>query len=393
MQLAASAFLVTATTILSAADDAQMRNLENRVTALEQRKSANGMINPNGRPQIKGGADLFFTADFIYWVGNESGLDFVVKNDCNTNYTSNARFKSPGFKWEPGFRVGLGYNLPHDGWDLYANWTWLISRADRNVSTTDGEVLYPTFLNINQIDSVCGSVGCANAKWKTHLNVIDLELGRQFFVSKWLTVRPHFGLRNAWAYQHFNLDYCGNFNTYHNNESCSNTCGCSLSSSSSDDSSDSCYHYIPNRRGSVYSDNSCKFWGLGLRGGLNTQWGLGCGFSLYGDLALSMLFGRFHVKQDENFHPQDEASLKTNDIVDKFTACRAVTDLAAGLRWDQNFDRDRFHFRLQAGWEQHLFFSQNQFHRVVDDFAPGITVVNQGDLSFNGLTIATRFDF
>lgn len=383
MWSAAAASLFAVTSMLHAADDAQMRNIDNRLTALEQRKSANGMINPNGRPQVKDGANLFITADFLYWVANEGGLGFVVKSQAHHHSIADGKLKSPGFKWEPGFRVGLGYNLPHDGWDLYTDWTWLISRAERTVTADHGERLYPTFMNINEITGE--NVRSATGKWKNHLNMMDLEIGRQFFVSKWLTVRPHIGLRNAWVYQHLNLDYCGEFNV--------GDVGCFSSSSSSSSSSLCCNSSFSSENGQLDGDHACKYWGMGLRGGLNTQWGLGCGMSFYGDLALSLLFGRFHINETERFSPHSGSDFKTFDWKDKYTACRGVVDLAAGLRWDENFHKDRFHFRLQAGWEQHLFINQNQFDRVVSSTVPGITVTNQGDLSFNGVTISTRFDF
>ncbi len=366
MWSAATASLVAAISVVNAADDAQMRNLENRVTALEQRKSANGMINPNGRPQVKNGADVFFTADFLYWIGNESGLGFVVKNGSSNGYADSAKLISPHFKYEPGFRLGIGYNLPHDGWDIYADWTWLISRADRDVRPNSGGNLFPTVVNVQEVEPVTSWF--AHADWKTHLNIIDFELGRQFFVSKWLTLRPHFGLRTAWVNQNFKQRYNGIFNTQ--------------------------FPHQTDVTGTLHGEEKCKFWGIGLRGGLNNQWGMGHGFSLYGDLAASLLFGRFHIDQNQHLNvssggvPVDALNWK-----DKFTACRAITDLAAGLRWGQYFDRDRFYLRIQAGWEQHLFFSQNQFNVFVSDFTPGLTVSNQGDLSYNGLTISALFEF
>ncbi|MES2345596.1 MAG: Lpg1974 family pore-forming outer membrane protein [Chlamydiota bacterium] len=369
MQSVAAASLLTAISVVHAADDAQMRNLENRVAALEQRKSANGMINPNGRPQIRDGADVFVTADFLYWIGNESGLGFVVKNGTNAGFVDSGKLVSPHFKYEPGFRLGLGYNLPHDGWDVYADWTWLISRADRHVTPNSGGNLFPTIMNLQEIDSISTQISSANAHWKTHLNIIDLELGRQFFVSKWLTLRPHFGLRTAWVNQDYKQNYHGSFNVIRPSPIDLN---------------------VP---GTLYSEEKCKFWGIGLRGGLNNQWGMGHGFSLFGDLAASLLFGRFHIDEDQNFKPTGLVSFNVFNEKSKFTACRAIVDLGAGLRWGQYFNRDRFYFRLQAGWEQHMFFSQNQFLRVVDDFIPGITVSNQGDLSYNGLTISALFAF
>jgi len=47
----------------------------------------------------------------------------------------------------------------------------------------------------------------AHGRWKGYLNQLDLDLGREFFVSKYLTLRPHFGLRTTWLRQHLHTDY------------------------------------------------------------------------------------------------------------------------------------------------------------------------------------------
>jgi hypothetical protein len=57
LALAATSLIALSNLSFADGDTAQMRNLENRVSALEQRKGASGMINPQGRAQIKDGAD------------------------------------------------------------------------------------------------------------------------------------------------------------------------------------------------------------------------------------------------------------------------------------------------------------------------------------------------
>jgi hypothetical protein len=365
----ATASLVTLTSILNAADDAQMRNLENRVTALEQRKSANGMINPNGRPLTTNGCGVYFTGDFLYWHAEETGLGYVVKNNDSGDWVSNGKLKTPNFGWDPGFRIGVGFDLAHDGWDIYTAWTWMQSSATDTISAPAGGNLFPTFMNFQTINQ-SGTVSSAYEKWKTKLNVIDLELGRQFFVSKWLTLRPFFGLRTAWVYQSYHLSYNGEFDTLFPT-------------------------LVSDRIGTLSTpNNSNHYWGLGLRAGLNTQWGLGAGFSLYGDAALSLLWGTFRVKESECFLENGAAAGENMlDLKKHESATRPITDLAAGIRWDTHFCDGRYYFRIQAGWEQHIFFSQNQFDRVVEDDVPGITVTNQGDLSYNGIAVGFRFDF
>ena len=57
------------------------------------------------------------------------------------------------------------------------------------------------------------------------------------------------------------------------------------------------------------------------------------------------------------------------------------------------FSRDRYHFGVKFGWEFNVFFDQNQLVRFVGDTAPGSFVQNDGELSFQGLTLGMRFDF
>jgi hypothetical protein len=144
---------------------------------------------------------------------------------------------------------------------------------------------------------------------------------------------------------------------------------------------------------SYSTDMKNDYWGIGVRGGLDTQWGLGAGFSIYGNAALSILYGFFDVHDTESY--VDAVGVAGTLIAEKnsFRAGRAITDLQLGLRWDTNFSNERFHFGILAGWEHHMFFSQNQLMRFVDGDTVGMFIQNQGDLDFQGWTIAARFDF
>ena len=114
---------VAATSFVNAANDsAQLRNLENRVNALEQRRSASGMINPPGRPQVRDGVDLFLFGELLYWNAHENGLPVAIVNHASSANLSKSEVRSIHSHWDVGFRVGVGYNLPHDGWDLSLSW-------------------------------------------------------------------------------------------------------------------------------------------------------------------------------------------------------------------------------------------------------------------------------
>lgn len=363
-----AATLVAFTGLVNAqqTDNAQMRNLENRVSALEQRRGASGMINPPGRPQVKGGADLFVFADLLYWNAHENGLSYAIVNEGSASNLAHAQIKNLHGKWNWAFRAGIGYNLPHDGWDLNLTWLRFTDNCHKGTHAGSNHFIFP--VNVDPINPLASNATAtkAHGNWHLNLNQLDLDLGREFFVSKWLTLRPHFGLRTNWIRQKGENDY-KNFTP----------------SSSS--------------RNRVEHEMKDKWWGLGLEGGLDTQWGLGNGFSIFADLASAILYGFHDFDIDEENHPATGIANSNGDVVDidnsSYRISHPILDLAAGLRYDFMFSDDRFHIGFQLGWEHHVYFSQNQFPVFTTANVPGNFVRNQGDLTLQGWTFAARFDF
>ncbi len=364
----ATASLVVFTSLANAqVDNAQMRNLENRVSALEQRRGASGMVNPPGRPQVKGGADLFIFGNVLYWNAHENGLSYAIKNKNSDSNLSNAEIKNIHGDWNVGFRVGAGYNLPHDGWDVNFTWLRFTDHAHKHTHASANRFVFPVW--VHPADPVAFATPCekAHSHWKMHLNQIDLDLGREFFVSKWLTLRPHFGLRSDWIYQKWDT-YFRNFPSQ---------------------------APLPNK---VEIDFRDEWWGIGLEGGLDTQWGLGAGFSIFANVSTAIIYGFHQIKVEDEDSPAFGTSLASNGEFVKiknnsYRISHPILDLMMGLRYDYMFFDDRFHMGLQVGWEHHVYFSQNQFPLFVDESSLGSFVRNQGDLALQGWTFGARFDF
>ncbi len=358
-----AASLVAVTSFVNAnADSAQMRNLENRVNALEQRRGASGMINPPGRPQVRDGVDLFIFGDLLVWNAHENGLPLAVVNDGASNNLSHSEAKSIHSNWNAGFRVGIGYNLPHDGWDLSLAWARIYTHGHKHIHNHGDTFTFPSRAHPADELLLLGPCNRADSHWRLHFNQLDLDLGREFFVSKWLTLRPHFGLRTDWIHQKWNSEF-RNFG----GES--------------------------NKLDVEYKD---EWWGLGLEGGLDTQWGLGCGFSLFGNFAGAILYGFHDIDyRDTDKPPQANTTSKGKfaNLDQSYRISHPIFDLMMGLRYDHMFCNDSFHLGLQVGWEHHIYFSQNQFPVFVDDVSLGDFISNQGDLAFQGWTVAARFDF
>ena len=364
MAPAAIASLVAMTSYLTAADSnsAQMRNLENRVHALETKKNANGMINPPARPMVNNGWGFGFNIDgeLLLWQAHENGLGFVIEDKPASGLLAGAdsTLKRPDFEWNWGFRVGAGFDLPHDNWDVNLTWTWMRGHANRQISANAEHSLVPTRGHPAEIGA--STVTKAKDSWSVKLNVLDLDMGRDFYVSKYVTFRPFVGLRTAWIRQKLDNHYRG--------------------------LSNGLFEYEVNDR--------CKYWGLGLLAGLDSQFTIGQGVSVYGKAAISLLNGFFSVKKDESsVATSSSAEVEVIDLSENDRVGRAITDLQLGLRYDVLFYQERYRLGFALGWEHHMFFGQNQFIQFASATATGVEFANQGDLTFQGWTFAANFEF
>lgn len=366
------------------ADDAQMRNLESRLSALEARRSP-CMVNPAARPTQKCDWGGYLTVDPLLLQARENGLEFAVRTQntgqltgtTNDNFLSGrSKVKGLEFKWDWGVRVALGANLAYDGWDAYATWTWFRTHANRNVTAASNQFLTPEFLNneagrvgtfTGPASQLQGLLSNASSHWKLRYNALNLEVGREFFVSKWLVLKPHGGLTTAWIRQKDTLAYNGF------------VVGAVATPN-------------PVSSASVFMKNN--FWGIGLRFGLETQWGIGCGWSIFGDASASLLYGYFKVNHSESdVLVSGVVNNPLYTLANFYHVDRFITDFIAGLRYDYMFCDERYHLGFQVGWEHHMFFGQNQFPKFPASNFPGMIIANQGDLSLQGVSAQVRFDF
>lgn len=158
---------------------------------------------PNAGPCVTYGSNMFITAEFIAWSTREENLGFILKGESVTDTilssTSKGRIIHPDWKLESGFKVGVGMLFDCDGWDFHFNYTWLVTKTDK---TTVAATANKTLTDLNWLQSpinpIISPISETAAKWRHNFNVLDLELGRNFFISKCLQLRPHFGLKGTW---------------------------------------------------------------------------------------------------------------------------------------------------------------------------------------------------
>ena len=306
-----------------------------------------GLPNLSDRPRAQDRSiDVF--ADALYWYTSET-VDWADVVTSNQNVVRDT-FKTISFDWDPGFRVGLGYNMHHDQWDTQLTYTWFQTRATAHAHgpITSG------FLAARL--SLLEPFGKGKVSFNIHYNMFDWDLGRSFLVSKSLSLRPFIGAKAGWINQ-----------TVHAKWSTPN-------------------FVVP---GFLYSGSEKvknDFRGGGPKGGINTKWILGnVGrhiFSLTGSFAGAFMWGHWTLRDEftDIFHTQTSIPMKDRN----FGAL--MLQALMGLGWDFNFDKDRSHFALKASYEIQDWL--NHFQVFTNDSG-----TDSLDLVLQGLTLDLRFDF
>lgn len=318
-----------------------------------------------------------FRADFLWWRANEEGLELGRQEFVDTfspavggdTVVNTSRAKKPNFKYDPGFRIGLS-NQCCDNWDLALNWTHFHTKASVSGAT---EVL-PTGTSVFISDwerLVNINPQTASARYTLNLDLVDLEFGRKFYVSSSFILRPQFGLRFARIDQNYRV--------------ASEAIGAS--------------DFVSGVR------SRSDFLSVGPRVGLDIELSLGCGLSLFGNAAGSILFGKFDNHSREIFTNFAEVATIDEYIYEANSSAhrcsRTATDLAFGVKWDHCFDWcNRSHpVSLAFAWEHHAFYDLNSFNFVERGYDLATGLVNttgarkHGDLYTQGLTVSASFGF
>jgi hypothetical protein len=399
-------------------------------------------VTPYAGPVVKGDVGFYIDASYILWHANQGGLQYAYNGNIDpaiavvaissqinskvlvesslSNYLQpEGRLIAPNFKTSSGFKVGMGLDFAYDGWDLGLNYTWLQTHAKSSVSGTDvsGE-LYAvhnegfelqsslTDLEWAQLNSgaTATSTGMllfsgldkASSSWRLHFNVLDLELGRNFFISSKLLIRPHYGFKGTWQKQNNLTMYLAqglliatevenfNFQANHNGKGFSKITNSNPDITIGTGVVDEVYQVVSHQ----------NYWGIGPRAGMNLSWLTTRNFSVFTDAAVSVLWGQFKSTRRDYIN-----SLKVNltgtEVLQDFSAyairsrthqVNVVVEAEMGLRYDYWFSNDEYRFRAEAGWENQVWFNQNQLLYHVNDNS-------SGDLTLQGFTLTFQFDF
>ncbi|NGX36935.1 MAG: hypothetical protein K1000chlam2_00081 [Chlamydiae bacterium] len=335
----------------------------------------NAPVNP-----ITCNGDWEITVAGFYWRAYQPGMEYAIKNLVSNEETDerahliDAKFKNPHFDWDFGFKIGLGYNTTCDGWDFGVLWTQYKGSASSHeeAENDDNTTLLNIWSNFRSTDNGDPLFTTdMETHWKVNLNLVDISLGRKYWNSKRLALRPHIGIRIAFINQDYDIHSKGG----------------------------SWSLVTPNVNGELNIDND--FNGAGIRAGFDTTWNFGCGWAIYGNFALSIINGHYNIDENETTRQAVEPHAKqaVMEVEDSFRDSSFMTDLALGIQYSSLFCDCQYGMTVSLGWEQHIFANQNQMWRIVNkEGSAGSDDDNsyhqrRGDLSTQGWTLSVKFDF
>lgn len=309
----------------------------------------------------------------------------------------------PNKTWRPGFRLGVGWTVPEHEWSLFSQWTYYYNKSVTNRGISPGEIvsgfsngnegyigLWASRMRANFAD-INPSSGITflsfQGTWLLNYNLIDLGAKKLLVQNDSFDIAMNFSLETGWIHQKSTINY---------------------------------FHTTTNP---IYFNQlvrlSNNFWGLGLKTGFTSNWKLGYGISIFGDLSAAMLSGRTTSRNVQSaFGPNQSNSgtvdptvyseaLRFANFADRITHYSPGVDASFGVAYLYKFSSER-KLLLQAGWESQLWWGQQKMLLPTVTMAggtPGSALnyigpdyqeaypPNSGILTIEGFTVRGQIDF
>lgn len=360
--------------------DNKVRKLQREMnqTRTETATGSAGARTASAKAPIENSYNVNVTFDVLYWnpeienngIAQSSVFPpapYGAGTPAAAYLPSKGDMTNLGYQWSWGFRAGLGYDIPHDNWDVGLEYTYFNSSASEVVSAGNNSY-YKRSRGSAIIENGLGLAAFAEkvrAQGSLDIQNVDLTLGREYFISSNVAFKPSAGLTSAWIKSNETVQYGGGTTT----------------------APSGVQGY--NGNNTKVTDN-CKSWGLGPQFGLATTWHLEHGFSFVGNVRAAAIYSSFKTAHRNNY-----SAVETRNIFVKnsFRAFIPKVDFVLGVNWETCFNNNRNHFVAGLGWETQLYFNQIQRFQSAGGITSSTGVYAGRDLSLQGITLNLRVDF
>jgi hypothetical protein len=294
-------------------------------------------FSKSARVEIRENWDFSITAKFNEYAVSQDSMEIAFPYLYGyTFYPNSSSVNGPAIvfdsNYKAGFQVGFLLNTPYDKWNFGGEYEWFRSSTSLSKSAALPQYTSPFFL-----DSSSDPFGSFSSKWDVGIDLIDLYLARPFYSGKKITVEPFMGLRGNLIRQHFDLESASQFAKGHSNA-----------------------------------------WGVGPRLGANGNGVLKFGFSLFGNIATSLLYTRY---TEITIDYADSVFAKNNNV----GVLRPILESGLGVKWG------RKNISFDVAYNFAVFFSQNMIKGLIS--TAGLQQAAYGNLYLQGVSVGGSIIF
>jgi len=340
------------------------------------------VYNSPARIDVKGAWDYYITASFIYWQPKmylPYGYELIGDGEGTSYYYSyelEEKTHLTNFDYHPGFKVGFGTNTDMDDWNLFFEYTRLTTRDTSSKRISEPlnvfRLLFPDdyykipYGDKDEFNPVAQRSSYIRNRSKFYINLLDMELGRPYYVGTKLTFKPHVGVRAGWIEQKNNTKI--------------KSWNASLT-----------------EEAYVYYKEKSDSWLLGPRAGIDTNWCLGRKFRMIANIAASLFYQHYKIDVKEVLPVQ---SNETVDVTERRLDKNKVKDYLfnpcfeafIGFGWGQYFSNSEWYVDFSLGYEIQHFLNQYYIGEIKNNSFSNEDKT-MPDLTLHGLTFNLRFDF
>lgn len=321
--------------------------------------------------------DVGVSASFLYLQPTQDNMElgFIATPSADLGFIGAMDPIHFNFKYKPGFKVAVNFDLLHDGWGLLADYTWFHSTMTTTACAPSCKYIFPTYghpllQGASALVSGAQVYNSVSSTWNLGLDLADLSLYRSFYVGQDLTFKTLYGIRGAWIKQTQDVHYYSNGSVETLNPNILNV-----------SNTQDFLHYTS--------------WGVGPRCEIDTNWLFGQGIAFFGNAGADLLYTQYNLHyQDQSHSIYDGALTGILCVRDKnLQFVRAHTDLEFGLTWGSYFANNKAHVDVTAGYGFQVFWDQNMVRKFMTATCPGVEIVPDGNLYLQGLRVTVDFDF
>lgn len=285
--------------------------------------------------------------DLLYWKLTEGSAENWAQEITPVGSSGTATLVDAPFEWDAGLRVGLEYALVDLGTqaDAGPRASLYYTYFDTGASNEAAGDVYSAFLGNFFAGNPDGTgfgphYEYGHIDWDVQFHTIDLELGREFVVSRALVLRPFVGLKSAIIRQQIH-------SSWHD----------PIDSASQD------YQF-----GTATENLTQNFWGIGPAVGFEARAPLSLrpdqAISVYFSPSGSLMYGSWEFSDQFNTDGPTSTTIPEPSSIainsEPIHGAATMLRLACGLEWEQC--SRRVNTRLRVGFEGQVWLNQMQYY-------------------------------